>query len=76
MTHDSRKGQAMTDTDTRRYDVVRNDEDQYSIWPTGRPLPTGWHAVGVSGSKADCLEHISRVWTDLRPRSLRAAMGG
>jgi MbtH protein len=66
----------MTDTDTRRYDVVRNDEDQYSIWPTDRPLPTGWDAVGVSGSKADCLEHISQVWTDLRPRSLRAAMGG
>jgi MbtH protein len=51
--------------------VVRNDEDQYSIWPRHRPVPLGWHPVGVVSTRDDCLAHIERVWTDLRPRSAR-----
>jgi MbtH protein len=53
------------------YDVVINDEEQYSIWPAGRELPLGWRAVGVTGPKQDCLAHIDKVWTDMRPLSLR-----
>jgi MbtH protein len=51
--------------------VVRNDEEQYSWWPKGRPIPDGWHAVGKSGSKAECLAYIDEVWTDIRPLSMR-----
>jgi MbtH protein len=51
--------------------VVRNHEEQYSIWPAGRPLPTGWRPAGKTGSKQDCLDHIDQVWTDMRPLSLR-----
>jgi MbtH protein len=54
--------------------VVRNDEEQYSIWPVGRTLPLGWEAVGFSGSEEACLEHINEVWQDMRPASLRRAM--
>jgi MbtH protein len=57
------------------YDVVVNDEEQYSIWAVGRAVPAGWHAVGVSGTKEECLGHIEEVWTDMRPKSLRLAMG-
>ena len=57
------------------YDVVVNDEEQYSIWAVGRAVPAGWHAVGVSGTREKCLEHIEEVWTDMRPKSLRLAMG-
>ena len=57
------------------YDVVVNDEEQYSIWAVGRAVPAGWHAVGVTGTKEKCLEHIEEVWTDMRPKSLRVAMG-
>jgi MbtH protein len=53
------------------YVVVRNDEEQYSIWPDGHDLPAGWHAAGFAGPKDACLAHIETVWTDLRPRSLR-----
>ncbi len=60
--------------DTRTYVVVHNDEEQYSIWFEGRELPAGWHADEVSGTKAECLAHIERVWTDMRPLSLRRAM--
>ena len=56
------------------YNVVVNDEAQYSIWPTFRDTPAGWHEVGVTGSMASCLAHIETVWTDMRPASLRRFM--
>ncbi|HEY0804038.1 MAG TPA: MbtH family NRPS accessory protein [Pseudonocardiaceae bacterium] len=59
----------------RSYLVVRNDEEQYSIWEQDRSIPAGWQATGMSGSQEQCLEHIDQVWTDMRPRSLRVAMG-
>jgi MbtH protein len=61
--------------DMPQYVVVRNDEDQYSIWPAGRELPAGWYDVGFSGAKDDCLSHVDSVWTDMRPRSVREAAG-
>jgi MbtH protein len=59
------------DNDDRQYSVVYNDEGQYSIWPADRQPPAGWAADGATGDKATCLAHIGRVWTDLRPVSLR-----
>jgi MbtH protein len=53
------------------YRVVRNDEEQYSIWPEDRPLPAGWSAEGFSGTADACLGYIGHIWTDMRPRSLR-----
>lgn len=58
-----------------RYVVVVNDEEQYSIWAEGRAVPAGWRPVGVSGTREVCLEHIGQVWADMRPKSLRLAMG-
>ena len=60
--------------DTTVYQVVVNHEEQYSIWPVDRDIPNGWRAEGPSGPKAECLEHIKQVWTDMRPLSLRKAM--
>jgi MbtH protein len=61
----------MSDVDGRRYRVVVNDEGQYSIWAADQALPAGWHAEGADGDRTACLEHIERVWTDMRPRSVR-----
>ena len=55
--------------------VVVNDEEQYSIWPDGRDVPSGWRTVGDPRPKAACLDHIEEVWTDMRPLSLRRALG-
>lgn len=55
------------------YCVVLNDEEQYSIWRLDREIPDGWHREGASGTKEECLEYIGRVWTDMRPKSLRPA---
>ena len=60
--------------DSRVYQVVVNDEEQYSIWWEDREMPAGWHAEGTSGTREECLAHIDVVWTDMRPASLRRRM--
>lgn len=54
--------------------VVVNDEEQYSIWWADREIPAGWSPEGARGTREECLEHIERVWTDMRPLSLRTRM--
>src|SRR5258707_1114977 len=56
------------------YRVVVNHEEQYSIWPADRENALGWNDVGKVGPKAECLEYIKEVWTDMRPLSLRIKM--
>ena len=53
------------------HQVVVNHEEQYSIWPVDRELPAGWRPEGTTGTEQECLDHIERVWTDLRPLSAR-----
>ena len=60
--------------DLTEYKVVLNQEEQYSIWPADRENPLGWRDAGVRGTKDVCLAHIDRVWTDMRPLSLRKRM--
>ena len=60
--------------DTTIYKVVLNHEEQYSIWPADRENAPGWNDAGKSGTKAECLEYIKEVWTDMRPLSLRKQM--
>lgn len=60
--------------DTTTYRVVVNHEEQYSIWPEYKEVPSGWNDVGKVGLKADCLAFIKEVWTDMRPLSLRKKM--
>jgi MbtH protein len=60
--------------DTTVYKAVVNHEEQYSIWPADRGNPLGWRDAGKSGTKAECLDYIKEVWTDMRPLSLRKRM--
>ena len=60
--------------DTTIYKVVVNHEEQYSIWPVDRENALGWQDAGKSGSKAECLDYIKEIWTDMRPLSLRKKM--
>lgn len=60
--------------DTTIYKVVMNHEEQYSIWPDYKKLPSGWNYADKTGSKMECLAYIKEVWTDMRPLSLRKKM--
>jgi MbtH protein len=57
------------------YVVVVNDEDQHALWPAFRSVPDGWLAINAAATKKECLALVEREWTDIRPRSLREAMG-
>ncbi|RKT55886.1 MbtH family protein [Saccharothrix australiensis] len=56
------------------YQVLVNDEGQYSLWPAHQPVPAGWVADGKTGTVDECSAHVDSVWTDMRPKSLRDAM--
>lgn len=65
---------SLEQADNTIYKVVVNHEEQYSIWPAHRPNPLGWNDGEKSGTKAECLDYIKEVWTDMRPLSLRKQM--
>jgi MbtH protein len=54
--------------------VLRNDEDQFSLWPEYAEVPAGWTTVHGPDDRQACLEYIERNWTDMRPRSLAQEM--
>ncbi|CAB3787754.1 MbtH family protein [Pararobbsia alpina] len=64
----------MSETSEEIYIVVVNHEEQYSIWPEYKAIPTGWKTVGKSGPKQGCLDYIKETWIDMRPLSLRRQM--
>ena len=53
--------------DTTLYKVVVNHEEQYPIWPAARESPLGWNDVDMRGLKRECLAHIEKLRTDMRP---------
>ncbi|WP_324604836.1 MbtH family protein [Streptomyces xylophagus] len=59
--------------ESAEYVVIRNAEDQYSLWPVFLDVPHGWYVVFREASRADCLEYIGIHWTDMRPKSLADA---
>jgi len=54
--------------------VLVNEEEQYSLWPSFKEVPSGWTAVGPRGARGMCLAYIEEHWTDMRPKSLREKM--
>lgn len=61
--------------DTALYLVLVNDEEQYSFWPKGKEIPAGWRAAGKEGTREECGAFVDKVWTDMRPLSLRRKVG-
>jgi MbtH protein len=64
----------MTMAGEGRFQVLCNDEEQYSLWPVHLDIPNGWRATGKEGSEAECMAYVDEVWVDMRPRSLREKM--
>ncbi|MBS2965974.1 MbtH family protein [Actinocrinis puniceicyclus] len=63
----------MAEHEAQRYKVVLNHEQQYSLWWADRDNPPGWLDEGTEGTREQCLDHVDRVWTDMRPLSVRGA---
>lgn len=61
----------MSDDEMGEYIVLVNEEEQYSLWPSFKSIPSGWHATGPKGSRKECLDWVGVNWTDMTPKSLR-----
>ncbi|MFF9653241.1 MbtH family NRPS accessory protein [Streptomyces sp. NPDC014622] len=48
--------------------VVTDGAGRHSVWRSAKRLPDGWRATGFTGTREECLDHIARVWTELRPQ--------
>jgi uncharacterized protein YbdZ (MbtH family) len=57
-----------------RYLVLVNDEGQHSLWPAFADVPAGWTVTFGEDTRAACLDHVEKNWTDMRPKSLIAQM--
>lgn len=58
-------------TNEPQYQVLVNEEGQFSLWPLNRQPASGWRETGTAGPRDECLAEVRRSWTDLRPRHLR-----
>lgn len=62
-----------------KYYIVKNAEEQYSIWPSYKQIPNGWQTIESESEsepkpKSECIAYIEDVWTDMRPLSLKKQM--
>ncbi|MFC4505274.1 MULTISPECIES: MbtH family protein [Streptomyces] len=56
------------------YLVLKNEEGQFSLWPTFVDVPDGWESVFGEAARQACIDFIEKTWTDMRPKSLIDAM--
>jgi MbtH protein len=54
--------------------VLINHEEQYSLWRADMDIPDGWRQVWGPDTMEACMSWVDKVWTDMRPLSLRKAM--
>ncbi len=47
--------------------VLANGGEQRSLWPAATAEPAGWRVVHGPAARPDCVAHLERTWTDLRP---------
>ncbi|MGV9349084.1 MbtH family protein [Streptomyces spiralis] len=62
------------DDDEQSYFVLANEEGQHSLWPSFAEVPRGWEVVCGPADRQKCLDYVNEHWTDMRPKSLIAAM--
>ena len=58
------------------YAVLRNDQEQHSLWPAGIDVPDGWTVVHGPGPREECLGYVRENWTDIRPKDVKEFLAG
>ncbi|MPY62332.1 MbtH family protein [Streptomyces spongiae] len=53
-----------------KYLAIINGERQYSLWPKGIPVPSGWSIAHPEDSRSSSLAYIDKHWIDMRPRTM------
>lgn len=63
------------DDESAQFYVLVNDEEQHSLWPAFAPIPAGWSSSLGPTSREEALAYVEKAWPDIRPKSLREALG-
>lgn len=58
------------DVPDANYTVLRNDENQHSLWPAFADVPEGWTRVHGPSRRDECMAYVRENWLDLRPRGV------
>ena len=43
---------------TALHQIVVNDAREFAVWPSAKPLPSGWRPAGRTGSREELLGHL------------------
>jgi MbtH protein len=60
--------------DQASYLVLKNEENQRSIWPGFVEVPGGWDVEFGPDARDKCVAFVAENWTDMRPASLARQM--
>lgn len=63
------------DDDAGEFHVLRNAEEQHSLWPTFAEVPSGWEVVLEAVTRDRALDYVRENWPDIRPLSVRRRLG-
>lgn len=44
--------------------VLVDSAGRHSLWPAALAVPAGWERVRAAGSRADCLDYVTKHWQD------------
>ncbi|WON75751.1 MbtH family protein [Serratia sp. UGAL515B_01] len=61
------------DDERQTFLILRNHEQQYSLWPDFSPVPRGWTHVFGPAPHGQCVSWLEQHWQDMRPASQRKA---
>jgi len=57
----------MTTIKGAEFGVVVSDEQYFSVWPTHRKLPFGWHFTGPTGTRAEMQQLVEQQFVPTIP---------
>ena len=52
------------------HQIITNDDLQFVVWSSRRPLPPGWRHVGKSGSRAELTPYLREMLVETIPAPL------
>lgn len=50
---------------TALHQIVVNDAREFAVWPSAKPLPSGWRPAGRTGSREELLVHLRSAFAPL-----------
>lgn len=50
---------------TVQHQIVVNDAREFAVWPSSKPLPSGWRPAGRTGTREELVAHLRSSFAPL-----------